>query len=258
MPKYSQNFLRNGNIADAISRACDGLRCPHTVEIGPGKGFLTRRLLPGREGAFTVVEIDPEMRALLKKDFPDEKKLKIINADFLELDLEAALPPGELLFVGNLPYAVGAPILQRVLSFGGFKNAVFMFQKEVGDRIVAGPGGAEYGLLALSAQSRAKVRRLLNVGRGSFLPPPKVESSVLVFERLKTPRFDSPEHEARFFSLINAAFRHRRKTLANSLAMSLGTDRSVQEKMLEGAGVAPQSRAQELSLDDFVKLARVF
>lgn len=258
MPKYSQNFLRNGNIADAIIRACDGLRCPQTVEIGPGKGFLTRRLLPGREGAFTAVEIDPEMHALLKKDFSDEKILRIINADFLELDLESALPKGELLFVGNLPYAVGAPILQRVLAFGGFKNAVFMFQKEVGDRLVAEPGGAEYGLLALSAQSRAKVRRLLNVGRGSFLPPPKVESSVLVFEKLATPLFVSAEHEAAFFRLVNAAFRHRRKTLANSLAMSLGTDRAAQEKTLEGSGVNPQSRAQELSLDEYVRLARVF
>jgi len=258
MPKYSQNFLRNGNIADAIIRACDGLRCPQTVEIGPGKGFLTRRLLPGREGAFTAVEIDPEMHAILRKDFPDEAKIKIVNADFLELDLSGALPPGDLLFVGNLPYAVGAPILQKVLSFPGFKNAVFMFQKEVGDRLVAESGGPEYGLLALSAQSRARVRRLLNVGRGSFIPPPKVESAVIVFERLEKPLFDSPEHEARFFALINAAFRHRRKTLANSLAMSLSTDRAEQEKKLEAAGINPQSRAQELSLEAYVKLSRAF
>ncbi|HOX22488.1 MAG TPA: 16S rRNA (adenine(1518)-N(6)/adenine(1519)-N(6))-dimethyltransferase RsmA [Elusimicrobiales bacterium] len=258
MPKYSQNFLRNGNIADAIAKACDVLRCPQTVEIGPGKGFLTRRILPGREGSFTAVEIDPEMYGILKKEFPDGSKIHLINSDFLELDLEKDLPQGDILFVGNLPYAVGAPILQKVLAFGGFKNAVFMFQKEVGDRLAAKPGGAEYGLLALSAQSRAKVRRLLNVGRGSFLPPPKVESSVIVFERLPAPLFESQAHQDKFFKLINAAFRHRRKTLANSLALSLDWERSTAEKLLQGGGVDPQSRAQELPLETYLSLAKVF
>jgi len=258
MPKFSQNFLRNGLIADGIVAACNNLRCPCTVEIGPGKGFLTRRLLRSREGAFTAVEIDPEMFALLRREFRDDSGLKIINSDFLELDLDKALPPGDILFVGNLPYAVGAPILQRVLSFKGFKRAVFMFQKEVGDRLVSPPGGAEYGLLALSAQSRARVTRLMNVGRGSFSPPPKVESSVLVFERLSQPLFDSDAHERSFFRLVNGAFRHRRKTVVNSLVLSWGEERPALESKLTGAGVNPQCRAQEIDLQTYLKLAKVF
>lgn len=258
MPKFSQNFLRNGLIADGIVAACNNLRCPHTVEIGPGKGFLTRRLLPGREGAFTAVEIDPEMFAVLKREFQDATALNIINSDFLELDLRTAFPGGDILFVGNLPYAVGAPILQKVLSFEGFRRAVFMFQKEVGDRLLAPSGGAEYGLLALSAQSRAKVTRLMNVGRGSFSPPPKVESSVLIFERLAQPLFESPAHETAFFRLVNGAFRHRRKTLANSLSISWGVERAIVEGKLRSADVNPQCRAQEINLQKYLELAKVF
>jgi len=257
MPKFSQNFLVNPGICRSIVNALAALPAGFTVEIGPGKGALTK-LLAGRGEPFAAVEIDPEMAALLRQVPEIARLCSLHNIDFLKADLSAALPRGETIrFVGNLPYDCGSAILQHALACPRFGGAVFMFQKEVAQRIVAGPGSGKYGLLALSAQCRARVRLLMTVGKNNFRPVPAVDSAVVEFVRLESSPFKSAEHEAGFFKTIRAAFAHRRKTVANSLSLSLCSDKAVLERQLTRAGINPALRPEAIPLEKYIQLADV-
>ncbi len=215
MQKYGQHFLVNQGIIQQIVDATSLLRAAQLVEIGPGKGALTQALLKKGNKGFTVIEIDPKMAAYLKINLPAEAQIKIICQNFLEFDL-TSLPPVPTQFVSNLPYIDAAAILDKVLSWSYFKTAVFMFQKEQAQKITARPGDDLYGPLSVLSQLRARINLLCDVRKGSFNPPPKVDSRVLVFERVEPPNV--PWHK--LAQLIESAFLHRRKTLFNSLCLS--------------------------------------
>jgi len=259
MPKFSQNFLTShatvARIAEAAARHPD---CEHTVEIGPGKGFLTHGIIPGREGNITLVEIDPAMVEHLNAKYPAPQPFKLIHKDFMELDLDEAFGQyKKVLFVSNLPYASGTAIMQKILGWQGFEAAVLMFQKEVTDRILAAPGRKEYSVLTLSAQSRARVRRVTVVGRKLFSPPPKVDSAVVELTRLTEPLLKTEAETAAFFKTIKAAFAHKRKTILNSLAHTPEFDKTRLNAALEQCGINPQARPETVPLDRYLALARL-
>ena len=240
--KWGQNFLRNRAAVEKIVAAIEPEPGEVIVEIGPGEGVLTEKLVTlGHE--IVAIEIDPELAQRLRQRFGDI----IVNADALA----APLPARPFRAVGNLPYNVGTPILRRVIGDPNFRRAVFMLQKEVADRLVAKPGSEQYGYLTLYRQLFATARILMTLEPGSFHPRPKVRSAVVVLDADRKP-YASEE----LLNLISAAFRMRRKKLVNNLTR-YGSREAVTE-ILRRADVDPNARAEDLPLEAFVRIAAHF
>jgi len=238
--KWGQNFLRNRG---AVARIVEAVEAPPDeliLEIGPGEGVLTEELakLPNDVEA---IEIDPELAAQLRARFGE--RVAIRNEDATD----APLPARPYRAVGNLPYNVGTPILRRVIAGGSWRRAVFMLQKEVADRLVAKPRDEPYGYLTLYTQLFARARILMTLDPGSFHPRPKVRSAVVVLDPDRKPFANEAMLE-----LISAAFRMRRKKLVNNLTTY---DRAQLIQAMERLELNPDARAEELSLDDFARLA---
>lgn len=223
---------------------------PFVVEIGPGGGVLTSELLAvGAE--VLALELDPEWADTLRSRLPSEK-LSVKVGDVLDFDW-SDVPLGTLV-CGNLPYQLGTVIVDRVLrAYPRVERAAFLLQREVVDRLGAGPGSPDYGSLSLLTQARASVTRLGIVRPGSFVPPPKVDSA-FVGLALHAPPLPEGEMPA-FERLLRAAFSQRRKTLLNSFTSSFS--RPAAEAALATLGYDPKTRAESLAIGDFLALSRV-
>ena len=226
-----------------------GARSP-VIEIGPGGGVLTAELLAAGAEVLAL-ELDPEWADTLRSRLSSEK-LSVKVGDVLDFDW-ASVPPGTLV-CGNLPYQLGTAIVDRVLrAYPRVERAAFLLQREVVDRLVAGPGSPDYGSLSLLTQARASVARLGIVRPGSFVPPPKVDSA-FVGLRLHAPPLPEGEMPA-FEHLLRAAFSQRRKTLLNSFTSSFS--RPAVEHALATLGRNLKTRAEALAMADFLALFRL-
>lgn len=254
MQKYGQHFLINEDVINQIVDAALLLRAENLVEIGPGKGALTERLIARGKKNFTLVEIDPEMVAYLKTHLPEEAGIRIAEQNFLAFDL-SSLPVVPTEFVSNLPYIDAADILDKVLAWPHFFSAVFMFQKEQAQRIRAKAGEEFYGPLSVFSQLRARISPICKVGRGCFNPPPKVESAVLAFERLPSVPV-APADWPAFKKLVLSAFAHKRKTAFNSLTLC-GYDKDKVSSALAGLGLVPAVRAEQIPPQTYVELNKL-
>jgi 16S rRNA (adenine1518-N6/adenine1519-N6)-dimethyltransferase len=254
MPKYSQNFLTDKNTLKEIIYALSTHNFDYLVEIGPGKGFLTKELINKFGSNFSAIEIDEKMINHLKRNIAPCSLPNIIKADFLKLDLEKTLPHKKIGFVGNLPYAVASPILQKVLNFKYFHTAIFMFQKEVANRITAKTDNSAYGVLTLSVNLKAEAKRVCSVKKNYFRPVPKVDSAVVEFKKLTSPVFSSELQEQNFLKVVKLAFTHKRKTILNSLSKSLGWDKTTVLQLLEKTKIAPNLRPQNITISQYIKL----
>jgi 16S rRNA (adenine1518-N6/adenine1519-N6)-dimethyltransferase len=188
------------------------------VEIGPGKGALTEALLE-RADKVVAIEVDPHLVHYLHQKFRDpieQGRLEVIEGDVLKTDFSGAV------IVGNLPYYITSPILEKVFALPDWTRAVFMMQAEVAERLAAKPGTRDFGYLTVQTQVYAEPKILFSVPRDAFRPPPKVESAVVGLERRRHPEVEDPVSFLKFASLC---FRHKRKTLRNNLAplYELGT-----------------------------------
>lgn len=254
MQKYGQHFLINEGVITQIVDAALLLRAENLVEIGPGKGALTQRLIARGQKNFTLVEIDPEMVAYLQAHLPKEAGVTIKQQNFLDFDL-SSLPPVPTEFVSNLPYIDAADILDKVLAWPHFFSAVFMFQKEQAQRIRAQAGEDFYGPLSVFSQLRARISPICKVGRGCFNPPPKVESMVLAFERLPVPCVAAADWPA-FKKLVLAAFAHKRKTAFNSLTLC-GYPKDTVASALAKLNLTPTVRAEQIPPKTYVELNKL-
>lgn len=252
MPKYSQVFLKDRGMCELIASELRPGDFDGAVEIGPGRGALTEFLYPLWGSRLSLVEIDPKLAEGMKEKYP---AAAVHAADFLEFDLAANFP-GKTAFIGNLPYECSTAILMKTLAFPGFAAAVFMFQREVAEKITAPAGASDYGYFSVAAQVQSEVKLLAEVPAVSFSPAPEVDSSVLVFTPLS--RFPCAERREAFLSFVKNAFSHRRKTLMNSLAMGLRREKEQVRRVIEGAGFDPGTRPQNLSVQDYLKLAEAF
>jgi 16S rRNA (adenine1518-N6/adenine1519-N6)-dimethyltransferase len=251
-----QNFLLDLNLTTRIARAAEPLESVTVIEIGPGPGGLTRSLLA--LGARRVIAIERDERALaalaeIAERYPG--RLDIIAGDALTTDIPALLGPERARIVANLPYNVATALLVQWLTAEPwppwYDMMVLMFQREVAERIVAKPGGKAYGRLAVLSGWRTEAKILFDVAPSAFVPPPKVTSSVV---RL-VPRLEPLACDANALQRVTeAAFGQRRKMLRQSLK-SLGADPL---PLLEAAGLDPTARAEEISVEGFVDLARAF
>lgn len=245
--RFGQHFLVDGSVVDRIVDAIDPRPGQTLIEIGPGRGALTRPLLE-RCGALTVIELDRDLAARLRRT----PRLDVIEADVLDVDfadLPAAVAGAKLRVVGNLPYNISTPILFHLLdAVDRIEDQHFMLQKEVVERMAAAPATPEYGRLSVMLQVRFRVERLFRVPAGAFRPAPKVDSAVV---RLTPLRAERPQlaDEALFARVVAAAFGQRRKTLRNALSALAA------EADMERVGIMPGARGETLSVTDFVRLA---
>ena len=226
--RFGQHFLHDPRVLAHIVEALDLLKSDHVVEIGPGEGALTDRLAD-KVKDLEVIEIDRDLAAKLK--------VKVHVADALEFDY-SVFPKGVRL-VGNLPYNISTPLLFHLARYADrVRDMHFMLQLEVVERMVAKPSTPEYGRLSVALQARFAMKKLFNVGKGAFRPPPKVESAVVRLEPLSEP-MDVNE------DLLRKAFSARRKTLRNALP---GVD-------FAAAGIDPRLRPENLSPADYARLS---
>ncbi|HWW60355.1 MAG TPA: 16S rRNA (adenine(1518)-N(6)/adenine(1519)-N(6))-dimethyltransferase RsmA [Thermoanaerobaculia bacterium] len=244
--KWGQNFLRNRGAVDKIVTAIEPRPDEVVLEIGPGEGVLTEKLveLPNR---VVAIEIDPDLFRRLHARFGE--RLELRNEDAVD----APLPAEPYRAVGNLPYNVGTPILRRVIADPNCRRAVFMLQKEVADRVVARPGSEAYGYLTLYVRMFAAAKIAMTLDPRSFHPPPKVRSAVVVLD--PHPPAYACDRET-LLDLISTSFRMRRKKLVNNLTGWRGLDRAAVLAMMERAGVDENARAETLSLEEFDRICR--
>jgi 16S rRNA (adenine1518-N6/adenine1519-N6)-dimethyltransferase len=244
--RFGQHFLIDAGVIDALIDVIAPERSDRIVEIGPGAGALTRPLVSCLE-RLHAIEIDRDIVARLESEFPPEKLL-IHEGDALRFDFGALAEGAKIRLVGNLPYNISSPLLFHLESCADrVIDMHFMLQKEIVDRLVAVPRTADYGQLSVRLQYRYFIDRLFDVPPESFDPPPKVISSVVrmiprPLEELKA------RNDALFSALVRAAFSQRRKMLRNTLKESVG------KADFENLGIDPTARAEELSVDDYVRI----
>jgi 16S rRNA (adenine1518-N6/adenine1519-N6)-dimethyltransferase len=254
--RLGQNFLLDFNLTRRIARAAAPLEGVTVVEVGPGPGGLTRALL--LEGADRVVAIEKDRRCLPALEaiaalYPG--RLEVVGADARELDYGALALPASARIVANLPYSVATPLLVSWLKSEPwppwFDRMVLMFQREVADRIVAPPGGKDYGRLAVLSQWRAVPRILFTLPAEAFTPKPKVDSALVEF--LPKPAPEPSCDIATLEKVTAAAFGQRRKMLRSALRQITPDS----ETLLLALGLDPKARAEELAVADFVRIANV-
>ena len=241
-PKLGQHFLIRGSTLERIARAACPEPAERVIEIGPGRGALTEKLL-ARAGRVIAVEIDPVLAEQLRHKLAAVDRLEIVVGDALETDFTQW--PGTAI-AGNLPYYAASPILTRTARLD-VPRAVFLIQKEVAERLVAQPGERAYGFLTVQIALWMKARLLFEVKPAAFRPPPKVDSAVVLLEpRPEKPHVGDPDA---FLEFVSLAFQHKRKTLRNNLAPRYGKE--IVDRLPEAA-----RRAEQLSLDEFVDIYR--
>lgn len=239
--KLGQHFLKDVGIAGRIADTLTGKGYDSVLEIGPGMGILTGFIINRGFRDFRVIEIDNESVHYLNQNFPG---LNIIRGDFLNMDLDDYYP-GKLAIIGNFPYNISTQIMFRVLEHRDKVTEVAgMLQKEVAERICAGPGSKTYGILSVLLQAFYRTEYLFTVSEHVFAPPPKVKSGVIRLTRNETDRLDCDE--ALFFRVVKAAFNQRRKTLRNSIKSAFRISREDYKDF----GFRPE----QLSVNQFTEL----
>jgi 16S rRNA (adenine1518-N6/adenine1519-N6)-dimethyltransferase len=250
--RLGQNFLIDPNIVRKIVTLAELGPSDHVLEIGPGRGVLTEALCHAA-GRVTAVEVDPRLHAYLETRQAELPSVELVCEDALAYPVEN-LPIGTVV-VANLPYYISTPLLFRLLDQRGrFSRMVLMLQDEVADRLVAKPGGSDYGVLSVMAQYAAEITKVFRVSAQCFRPRPEVASAVVLLRTKERTRL-SPQEEVSFRALVKAAFAHRRKTLVNSLKDEKYDQKQVIDT-LNSLDISPTARAEVLSVGQFIELTR--
>ena len=287
--KLGQNFLVNKEIVKKIIEAANLKPDDLVLEIGPGKGILTEELAK-KAGRIIAVEIDNKLADLLKNKFSTCKNITIIDEDILKINLRQLISNFEFLIsnqipisnnliskqlkspkklqtnklrnyklIANIPYYITAPIIRKFLeSENPPSEMILMVQKEVAERICEKPG--KMSILAVSVQYYAQPEMLFNVSRENFDPVPEVDSAVIkiIPHPIPLPKKGEGDFSKEFFRVVRAGFCAKRKMLVNNLSNSFHLDKKTVEEKLKRVGISSRARAQELSVDDWKKLAELF
>ncbi|WP_407312936.1 16S rRNA (adenine(1518)-N(6)/adenine(1519)-N(6))-dimethyltransferase RsmA [Pseudomonas sp. nanlin1] len=247
--RFGQNFLHDAGVIDRILRAIRARAGERLLEIGPGQGALTEGIL-GSGAQLDVVELDKDLVPILSHKFGHLENFNLHQGDALKFDfgrLQAA--PRTLRVVGNLPYNISTPLIFHLLKNASvIQDMHFMLQKEVVERMAAGPGGGDWGRLSIMVQYHCRVEHLFNVGPGAFNPPPKVDSAIVRLVPHETLPYPAKDHRL-LERVVREAFNQRRKTLRNTLKALLDAP------AIEAAGVDGSLRPEQLDLAAFVRLA---
>ena len=252
--RLGQNFLIHENIIDSIVQLLNLASQDEIVEIGPGLGFLTRRLVDTAKRVWAV-EIDSALVDCLKRSsIGSHPALQLIHNDILKVAPEDFLPPHKVKLVGNLPYSISTPVLFRLFEWREhFSSLVLMMQKEVADRIASGSGTKTYGTLSVWCQLHGRITDKVSVSPEAFFPKPKVRSTILKIDLYQEPLIAVKELPL-LRGLVRAAFGQRRKTLGNALTSWLQRDRNEIESVLRLEGIDPVRRGETLRVEEFLAL----
>jgi len=243
--ELGQHFLTDENIAKKIVDSL--LEKGNLIEVGPGKGVLTKYLIQDTELNNYFIEFDGESIDYLKEHYPEVSE-QFIKADFLKYPLEELFGKESFNIIGNFPYNISTQIFFKVLEYRSQVNEVVgMLQKEVAERISSGPGNKTYGILSVLLQAFYKIDYLFTVKEGVFFPPPKVKSGVIRLKRNDVSSLDCDE--ILFFKVVKAGFNQRRKTLRNSL-------KAYEMELSDHVSELLTKRAEQLSVTDFVALTK--
>lgn len=253
--RFGQNFLINEKVVQAIAQAAQIGPGDLVLEIGPGIGTLTQAL--AETGAqVKSVEIDQSLLPVLAKTLEGYTNVEIIPGDVLKVDLGEITQHEPFTVAANLPYYITTPIIFAFLEQQlPLKRLVVMVQKEVAERMTAGPGTKDYGPLSLALQYYSEPRLALSVPARDFMPAPKVDSMVVVCEKREQPPVDADPKL--FFQVVRAAFSQRRKMLSNCLK-SLGLSSDQVKTLMERAGIDGKRRGESLSMEEFGKLTKAY
>ncbi len=243
--RLGQHFLAKSSLLDRIAHAACPEPEPLVIEIGPGHGALTGRLVP-RSERLVAIEIDSALVEQLRTKFGGDPRVTILHADALETDLAQW---GPAVIAGNLPYYAATPVIEKTLSVN-FLRAVFLVQKEVAARLVATPGSRNYGYLSIRTQLFANIEALFDIPPSAFRPPPKVDSTVVRLRPQNRAAELDIQDPVRFLAFVSRCFRQKRKTLRNNLATVFAKD------VLDRLPLAGQ-RAEALTIWQFADLYRL-
>ena len=253
-----QNFLVNPNVCPEMARLSGAGAGVGVIEVGPGIGVLTVELAKLADKVVSI-ELDKRLLPVLDETLADFGNVKVINGDVMEVDLkkliEDEFPGMDVVVCANLPYYITSPVIMRLLEERLPINSItVMVQKEAAERITAPLGTRKAGAVTASVSYYAEAKTLFKVSAGSFMPPPKVDSSVIRLDIRKTQPV-RVEDEKLMFAVIRASFAQRRKTILNSISNSLGISKSQLSEALGECGVSPTARAENLTLEDFAAIA---
>ena len=260
--KLGQNFLTDPEVIRAIAEGAEITENDHVVEIGPGIGVLTLACAE-RAGWVTAVEIDRKLIPILAQTLEGIDNVEVLNQDILKTDIGALQEkarqehPGltGLKIVGNLPYYITTPIIMKLLEEGlPAQSITIMMQKEVAERLSASPGTKAYGAITLAVQYYCTIRTILQVPAESFIPRPKVDSTVLRLD-LREEKPVELIDEKLFFEVVRAGFSMRRKTLLNCLTGINGMSKEEMGAFLQELDIRPGRRGETLTMEEYAKIA---
>ena len=260
--RLGQNFLINDNVIESIVKAAEVTEENLIIEIGPGLGTLTSKLLE-KAGKVIAVELDENMIKILEDRFKLYNNFYLINEDILKIDLKELIASNlnnlkKVKIVANLPYYITTPIIMKLLEGKlDIDSITVMVQKEVADRITARPGDKLSGAITYSVNYYAEAEKVILVGKESFIPSPEVDSEVIKLNILKEPPV-KVENEETFFKIIKASFMQRRKTLQNALTNSgIVADKEAIRKIFDKMKLKPDIRGEKLTIEEFARLANL-
>jgi len=251
--RFGQHFLKDTRVLDGIVDALGPLGDRTVIEIGPGRGVLTDRLVE-RAARVIAIEVDRDLVAHLRTRYAGRPHVQIVEADVLTVSL-GELAGGPFVLVGNVPYYITTPILFRALEVPRPDVAVYLVQREVAERLAAPPGDKIYGALSVNVQAVAQVELIRRVSPGAFNPPPTVDSAVVRITPRVTPAIE-PALEARFRTFVQAAFGLRRKQLVRVVRTVASIDAERAATIISDCGLTPELRPEVLTAEDFARLVR--
>ncbi len=257
--RFGQHWLKDESVLERIISAADLKSNDRVLEIGPGRGMLTAKLLKSKVGLVHAVELDRDLVVGLRQRFCDQARFSLQEGDALTVSIS---PPDKVFLnkvVANIPYNITAPLLERLLGGLGrpmkktYELLVLLLQKEVAERILSKPGQSNFSAMSVRIQLLANCRNICVVPPSSFIPPPKVYSQVVLFEPLKSENRLDEKIEVKVDALLKTAFQARRKKLRNTLGAVYPVGEL--EPFANSSGISLDQRPQELSPLDWVTLA---
>ena len=255
--KYGQNFLNDSSLSDKILDIASIDKNTEVLEIGPGLGFLTKKLITNSK-FLTSFEIDDDLIPILKKNFGKYENFDLVHKDFLEVDLSEFLGnKKDVKVVANIPYYITSPIINKLIEYRENISEIYlMVQKEVAERISSKPHSKNMSLLTHAVQFYAEAEYLFTVPKEKFDPIPKVDSAFLGIKILKDKKYESQILEKKYFKYLREAFSNKRKSISNNLS-NLGFSKDFVKECLKKVGKTELARAEEFSVQEFIDFIEV-